>query len=171
MVKRGWRPRRQILDRVARVVGFLETADRFDGVFPHFLQGSTGRVLPFMAGDDGGDLVETAFLMLGLLGAAACFAEEPALAGRIQALFDAAVEYLRAHGISPRYAHIDDSIGMVRYPEHQRDMVRVGAFLYGVWPSRYDDPITKEPVVATLKARVEAQHAPIAALISTVKIV
>lgn len=70
------------------------------------------------------------------------------------ALFDAAVEYLRAHGISPRYAHIDDSIGMVRYPEHQRDMVRVGAFLYGVWPSRYDDPITKEPVIATLKARV-----------------
>lgn len=70
------------------------------------------------------------------------------------ALFDAAVDYLRAHGIAPRYVHIDDSIGMVRYPEHQRDMVRVGAFLYGVWPSRYDDPITNEPLIATLKARV-----------------
>ena len=69
-------------------------------------------------------------------------------------LFDNAIEYLRAHGISPRYVHIDDSIGMVRYPEHQYDMVRVGAFLYGVWPSRYDDPITAEPVIATLKARV-----------------
>lgn len=69
-------------------------------------------------------------------------------------LFDGAVEYLRAHGINPRYVHIDDSIGMVRYPEHQCDMVRVGAFLYGVWPSRYDDPITAEPVIATLKARV-----------------
>lgn len=70
------------------------------------------------------------------------------------ARFDAAVEYLRARGISPRYAHIDDSIGMVRYPEQQRDMVRVGAFLYGVWPGRYTDPITEQPVIATLKSRV-----------------
>ena len=70
------------------------------------------------------------------------------------ARFDAAVEYLRAQGIAPRYVHIDDSIGMVRYPGQQRDMVRVGAFLYGVWPSRYDDPITSEPVIAALKARV-----------------
>ncbi|MFT4012225.1 MAG: glucoamylase family protein [Paracoccus sp. (in: a-proteobacteria)] len=87
--ERGWRPRRQILDRVERLVGFLERADRFRGVFPHFMDGATGRVLPFMAGDDGGDLVETAFLMLGLLGAAAYFAEEHWLSARIQALYDA----------------------------------------------------------------------------------
>lgn len=69
-------------------------------------------------------------------------------------LFDAALEYLRARGIAPRYAHIDDSIGMVRYPEHRLDMVRVGAFLYGVWPARYSDPITREPVIAALKSRI-----------------
>ena len=68
--------------------------------------------------------------------------------------FDTARAYLRAQGIAPRYFHIDDSIGMVRYPEHQLDMVRVGAFLYGVWPARYTDPITAEPVIAALKARV-----------------
>ncbi len=68
--------------------------------------------------------------------------------------FDTARAYLRAQGITPRYFHIDDSIGMVRYPEHQLDMVRVGAFLYGVWPARYTDPITAEPVIAALKARV-----------------
>ena len=87
--ERGWRSRREILDRVERLTGFLETADRFDGVFPHFLHGTTGRVLPFMAGDDGGDLVETAFLMTGLLGAAAYFTEAPELGRRIGALFEA----------------------------------------------------------------------------------
>ncbi|MAC77831.1 MAG: beta-glucosidase [Rhodobacteraceae bacterium] len=87
--ERGWRPRRDILDRVERIVGFLEAADRFDGVYPHFLAGSTGRVLPFMAGDDGGDLVETAFLMTGLLGAAAYFTEAPEIGARIKALYDA----------------------------------------------------------------------------------
>lgn len=70
------------------------------------------------------------------------------------ARFDAARAYLRAHGVTPRYFHIDDSIGMVRYPEHQLDMVRVGAFLYGVWPARYVDEITAEPVIAALRSRV-----------------
>ena len=87
--ERGWRPRRDILDRVERLVGFLETADRFDGVFPHFFSGATGRVLPFMRGDDGGDLVETAFLMTGLLAAAEYFAEERELAWRLAALYEA----------------------------------------------------------------------------------
>ena len=98
--ERGWRPRQQILDRVARVTGFLESADRFDGVFPHFLHGTTGRVLPFAQGDDGGDLVETAFLMLGLLGAAAYFHDEPELGARIQRLFDDVnwAAHLRADG-------------------------------------------------------------------------
>lgn len=87
--ERGWRPRRAILDRVERILGFLERADRFDGVFPHFLSGASGRVLAFMPGDDGGDLVETAFLMLGLLAAAEFFAEEPELGARVEALLDA----------------------------------------------------------------------------------
>lgn len=87
--ERGWRPGRDILDRVERIVGFLEAADSFDGVFPHFLGGATGRVLPFMAGDDGGDLVETAFLMAGLLAAAEYFVEAPDLAARIEALYGA----------------------------------------------------------------------------------
>ncbi|MFD1796544.1 beta-glucosidase [Paracoccus aurantiacus] len=87
--ERGWRPRREILDRLERLLGFLERADRFDGVFPHFLNGATGRVQPFGPGDDGGDLVETAFLMLGLLGAAAFYSEETSIVARIEALYDA----------------------------------------------------------------------------------
>ena len=106
---RGWRPRREILDRLERLLAFLESADRFDGVFPHFLHGSTGRVLPFMPGDDGGDLVETAFLMLGLLGAAAFFSEEPWVAARIEALFQAVnwAAHLRDDGAVMWHRHPD----------------------------------------------------------------
>ncbi|MTH79691.1 glucoamylase family protein [Paracoccus aestuariivivens] len=108
-VERGWRPRREVLDRLERILGFLETADRFHGVYPHFLNGTTGRVLPFMVGDDGGDLVETAFLMLGLLGAAAYFREEPSLGTRIQTLFDAVewTAHLREDGAVMWHRHPD----------------------------------------------------------------
>ncbi|WP_424934270.1 glucoamylase family protein [Amaricoccus macauensis] len=107
--ERGWRPRREILDRMERLVGFLETADRFDGVFPHFLHGTTGHVLPFMRGDDGGDLVETAFLMTGLLGAAAYFTETPELVSRIETIFDAVnwASHVREDGAVMWHRHPD----------------------------------------------------------------
>jgi hypothetical protein len=107
--ERGWRPRREILDRLEKLIGFLETADRFDGVFSHFLDGTTGRVLPFMVGDDGGDLVETAFLMTGLLGAAAYFTEAPGIGARIEALYDAVnwAAHLRDDGAVIWHRHPD----------------------------------------------------------------
>ena len=58
--------------RLLKIVNFLETADRFHGVFPHWMNGSTGEVIPFSSLDDGGDLVETAFLIQGLLTARQC---------------------------------------------------------------------------------------------------
>ena len=52
-----------------KIVRFLKRADRFHGVWPHFLDGRTGRVNPYFGKyDNGGDLVETAFLVQGLLG-------------------------------------------------------------------------------------------------------
>ena len=58
----------QGLERLTRIVGFLEKAQRYHGAWPHFMDGSTGRTMPvFGMFDDGGDLVETAFLMEGLL--------------------------------------------------------------------------------------------------------
>lgn len=91
-VERGWRRRQGVLDRLERLLGFLETADCFNGIFPHFLSGATGRVLAFMPGDDGGDVVETAFLMTGLLTAAKYFTDAPELGARIEELF-AAVDW------------------------------------------------------------------------------
>ncbi|HEV3310879.1 MAG TPA: glucoamylase family protein, partial [Chloroflexota bacterium] len=52
------------------IVRFLARADRFHGVWPHFLNGDTGKAIPFFGKyDNGGDLVETAFMIQGLLAA------------------------------------------------------------------------------------------------------
>jgi hypothetical protein len=69
-VERGFVTRNQGVERMLKIVRFLSKADRFHGVWPHFLDGRTGKVIPFFGKyDNGGDLVETAFLMQGLLAA------------------------------------------------------------------------------------------------------
>jgi hypothetical protein len=52
------------------MVTFLqERADRFHGVWPHWLDGETGQTIPFPVNpyDDGADLVETSYLIQGML--------------------------------------------------------------------------------------------------------
>ncbi|MFN8288759.1 MAG: glucoamylase family protein [Chitinophagaceae bacterium] len=67
-VSRGWITRSEGLTRMQTIVGFLKnTAQKFHGAFPHWLNGSTGVVIPFSTKDDGADLVETSYLMAGLL--------------------------------------------------------------------------------------------------------
>lgn len=69
-VDRGFITREQAIERFIRIVNFLEKADKFHGAFSHFIDGRTGKVVPFFGDlDDGGDLVETSFLMQGLLAA------------------------------------------------------------------------------------------------------
>jgi len=66
-IERGFITRAQAVERLDKILGYLESADRFHGAWPHWLDGSTGKVRPFSALDDGGDLVETAFLAQGLI--------------------------------------------------------------------------------------------------------
>jgi len=66
-VERGWITREQAFKRYTKIVNFLENADRFHGAWPHWIDGETGKVYPFGKKDNGGDLVETAFLVQGLL--------------------------------------------------------------------------------------------------------
>ena len=66
--ERGFVTRAEAAGRVRKVLAFLsEKAQRFHGAFSHWLDGRTGRTIPFSADDDGGDLVETAFLVQGML--------------------------------------------------------------------------------------------------------
>ena len=64
---RGFITRQEGIDRIEKIVDFLEHADRFHGAWPHWLSGSTGKVIPFSEKDNGADLVETAYLIQGLL--------------------------------------------------------------------------------------------------------
>ena len=77
--------------RLEKIVHFLETADRFHGAWPHWWNGETGKVKPFSKNDDGGDLVETSFMIQGLLCVRQYFkdgdAAEKMLAQRIDKLW------------------------------------------------------------------------------------
>ncbi|MBO9617388.1 MAG: beta-glucosidase [Niabella sp.] len=66
-IERNFITRAQGIQRLTRIVSFLEKADRFHGAWSHWINGQTGHVKPFGKEDDGGDLVETSFLMQGLL--------------------------------------------------------------------------------------------------------
>jgi hypothetical protein len=69
-VDRGFITRGQGLERLTKIVTFLEKAPRYHGVWSHFMDGDSGKTLAvFGRFDNGGDLVETAFLMEGLLSA------------------------------------------------------------------------------------------------------
>ena len=59
--------REQAVERYERILNFLETSDRFHGAWPHWWQGETGKVKPFSRKDNGGDLVESSFMVQGLL--------------------------------------------------------------------------------------------------------
>lgn len=67
-IERGFVRREDGAQRIRKMLAFLqEKAERFHGAFPHWMNGSTGKVIPFGKEDDGADLVETAFLAEGLL--------------------------------------------------------------------------------------------------------
>lgn len=66
-LERGWIKRRDALARFDAMVSTLEQATRYQGVYPHFINGRDGSTVPFSRLDDGGDLVETSLLFQGLI--------------------------------------------------------------------------------------------------------
>jgi len=77
--ERGFITHQQAIDRLLRVTEFLAAADHYHGAWPHFLSGSTGHRLPvFDMYDNGADLVETSFMMEGLLAARQYFKQDGA---------------------------------------------------------------------------------------------
>jgi len=91
-IERGFITREMGITHIQKILTFLESADRFHGVWPHWINGSTGEVIPFGTKDNGGDLVETGFLVQGLLTARQYFnldtPEELSIANRITALWE-----------------------------------------------------------------------------------
>lgn len=88
-IERGFITKQEGLARIQKMVAFLKTADKFHGAFPHWLNGTTGRVMEFSPKDNGADLVETAFLIEGLLVARQYFPAENQLRNDINQMFNA----------------------------------------------------------------------------------
>ena len=93
-ISRGFVSRAQGLARMQTIVSFLKnTAQKFHGAFPHWLNGTTGTAIPFSQFDNGADLVETSYLMMGLLTARQYFngvdATETGLRNDINTLWNA----------------------------------------------------------------------------------
>lgn len=90
-IERRFITRLEAFERLKRIVDFLETSDRFHGAWPHWLYGETGRVKPFSPKDNGADIVETAYLIQGLLTVREYFKSgteaEKTLAGKIDRLW------------------------------------------------------------------------------------
>jgi hypothetical protein len=115
-IKRGFITRAQGVERLERIVRFLETADRFHGAWPHWWNGETGKTKPFSSKDDGGDLVETAFMVQGLLCVRQYFKDgnetEKALANRIDKLWkEVEWDWYRKGGENVLYWHWSPKFG------------------------------------------------------------
>ena len=104
------------LARMQKIVAFLKTAQTFHGAFPHWMNGATGVVVPFSTQDDGADLVETAYLMEGLLTARQYFngavATETTLRTDINTLWNAVEwDWFRQGGQNTLYWHWSPDYG------------------------------------------------------------
>lgn len=94
-VQRNFISHAEGLSRIDTIVNFLSNkATRYHGAFPHWINGSTGATVPFSTQDNGGDLVETSYMMQGLLCARQYFnsssdAKEISLRNKINNLYNA----------------------------------------------------------------------------------
>ncbi|BDD00658.1 hypothetical protein PEPS_29380 (plasmid) [Persicobacter psychrovividus] len=63
----GWITREQAVARLTKITHFLKNAERYHGMWSHWYYASNGKTKAFSKYDDGGDLVESAFMAEGLL--------------------------------------------------------------------------------------------------------
>ena len=114
-IERKFITREEGYERLKKGVDFLEKADRFHGAWSHWIY-PTGKVKPFGRNDDGGDLVETAYLAQGLLCVRQYFAngneKEKALAQQIDKLWKGIEwDWYRNGGKNVLYWHWSPNIG------------------------------------------------------------
>lgn len=108
--ERKWITRDSAVARLLKMLRFLNRAEHYHGIFPHWMNGATGKTIPFSRNDDGADLVETAFLFQGLLAAKQYYLEnnqaERELRNRINSLWnDAEWNWFTKDGSNVLYWH------------------------------------------------------------------
>ncbi len=113
--ERNYLTRYHVHEIITKIVAFLEKTERFHGAWAHWYDARTGKAFSFSKFDDGGDLVETAFLVQGLLTAREYFREgnpqERLLAGRITQLWESVEWNWYTQGTDSLYWHWSKNYG------------------------------------------------------------
>lgn len=122
-IERGFVTKDAGRQHLEKIVHFLETADRFHGAWPHWFNGETGKVVPFGKIDNGGDLVETSFMLQGLLCVRQYYqngnAAEKALAARADKLWKEVEFDWYRNGKNVLYWHWSPEYGWkMNFPVH-----------------------------------------------------
>ncbi|QED37890.1 DUF3131 domain-containing protein [Antarcticibacterium arcticum] len=110
-VERGWISKAQAVQRLEKILNFLETVPTYHGAFSHWYLDNTAKTRPFGNMDDGGDLVETAFLMQGLLINRQYFSDEASIVNRITKLWEAVEWDWYTRGENVLYWHWSPNFG------------------------------------------------------------
>lgn len=113
--ERNYFSRQKLYNAISKMVNFLEKAERFHGAWAHWYDSKTGKIFNFSKYDDGGDLVETAFLTQGLLTARIYFKngnkKEQQLAKRITRLWETIEWNWYCKGTDSLYWHWSKNYG------------------------------------------------------------
>lgn len=108
-VERGWIGRDTAVRRLIKIADFLINADCYHGIYPHFMDGRTGKTIKFDRLDDGADIVETSYLLMGFLCAREYFNKdiprEVYLRKRINQMWGAANWNWHTNGQNKLYWH------------------------------------------------------------------
>ena len=113
--ERNYFTRQNAFTSIDKIVTFLEKTERFHGAWAHWYNGNTGKAFSFSQFDDGGDLVETAFMMEGLLTAREYFrrgnTNEQVLVKRITHLWETVEWNWYTQGKDALYWHWSKNYG------------------------------------------------------------
>lgn len=108
-VERNWINREDAVNRLIQIADFLMNSDCFHGIYPHFIDGRTGKTIKFDRLDDGADLVETSYLLMGFLCAREYFnldnPKEKYLRNRITTMWNVANWNWHTNGQNKLYWH------------------------------------------------------------------
>ena len=115
-IRRDFITREQGAERMLKILNFLQTADRFHGAWSHWIDGNTGKVIPFGDQDNGGDLVETSFMIQGLLAARKYFDQQNTQEQQIRAAItqlweEVEWDWYRKNGSNVLYWHWSPNYG------------------------------------------------------------
>jgi len=153
-MERNFITRPEGMDRLNKILNFLETCDRYHGAWPHWLYGSTGAVRPFGTNDDGADLVETSYMIQGLYTMRQYLdpgsPDEQAMINRINTLIDGVEWEFFTRGQNVLYWHWSPNVGWAMnmqirgYNETLITYIMAAASTtYGIEPAVYHEGYAK----------------------------